>query len=395
MKIKKLFLFISVSTLLLCLAASLTATSMTAASLPDGGNLPSGDISVPDMALSARAAVLTDGAGRVLMAKNADARLPMASTTKLMTALVAIESLPMQTVIKIPASAVGIEGSSIYLTEGEELTLEALLYALMLESANDAATAIAIAVAGSTDSFAALMNERAAAMGLKDTHFDNPHGLDSDTHYTTARELAAIAAAAFDNADLRRIAGTYRKTIPMGEKDGARLLINHDRLLRSYEGTIGGKTGFTKKSGRCLVTAAERDGLRLIAVTLSAPDDWRDHERMLDYGFAEYESVELCPARECRFLLSLDGGEQRGVIGSNTQAVRVTLPRQRGEVTISPTLPVSIQAPVRRGDLLGTVSWVSNGRVIATAQVTAEYSAMAKKQRNLGLIEWIRAILGF
>lgn len=395
MKIKKLFLFISVSTLLLCLAASLTATSMTAASLPDGGNLPSGDISVPDMALSARAAVLTDGAGRVLMAKNADARLPMASTTKLMTALVAIESLPMQTVIKIPASAVGIEGSSIYLTEGEELTLEALLYALMLESANDAATAIAIAVAGSTDSFAALMNERAAAMGLKDTHFDNPHGLDSDTHYTTARELAAIAAAAFDNADLRRIAGTYRKTIPMGEKDGARLLINHDRLLRSYEGTIGGKTGFTKKSGRCLVTAAERDGLRLIAVTLSAPDDWRDHERMLDYGFAEYESVELCPARECRFLLSLDGGEQRGVIGSNTQAVRVTLPRQRGEVTISPALPVSIQAPVRRGDLLGTVSWVSNGRVIATAQVTAEYSAMAKKQRNLGLIEWIRAILGF
>lgn len=395
MKIKKLFLFISVSTLLLCLAASLTATSMTAASLPDGGNLPSGDISVPDMALSARAAVLTDGAGRVLMAKNADARLPMASTTKLMTALVAIESLPMQTVIKIPASAVGIEGSSIYLTEGEELTLEALLYALMLESANDAATAIAIAVAGSTDSFAALMNERAAAMGLKDTHFDNPHGLDSDTHYTTARELAAIAAAAFDNADLRRIAGTYRKTIPMGENDGARLLINHDRLLRSYEGTIGGKTGFTKKSGRCLVTAAERDGLRLIAVTLSAPDDWRDHERMLDYGFAEYESVELCPERECRFLLSLDGGEQRGVIGSNTQAVRVTLPRQRGEVTISPALPVSIQAPVRRGDLLGTVSWVCDGRVIATAQVTAEYSAMAKKQRNLGLIEWIRAILGF
>lgn len=395
MKIKKLFLFISVSTLLLCLAASLTATSMTAASLPDGGNLPSGDISVPDMALSARAAVLTDGAGSVLMAKNADARLPMASTTKLMTALVAIESLPMQTVIKIPASAVGIEGSSIYLTEGEELTLEALLYALMLESANDAATAIAIAVAGSTDSFAALMNERAAAMGLKDTHFDNPHGLDSDTHYTTARELAAIAAAAFDNADLRRIAGTYRKTIPMGENDGARLLINHDRLLRSYEGTIGGKTGFTKKSGRCLVTAAERDGLRLIAVTLSAPDDWRDHERMLDYGFAEYESVELCPARECRFLLSLDGGEQRGVIGSNTQAVRVTLPRQRGEVTISPALPVSIQAPVRRGDLLGTVSWVCDGRVIATAQVTAEYSAMAKKQRNLGLIEWIRAILGF
>lgn len=368
---------------------------MTAASLPDGGNLPSGDISVPDMALSARAAVLTDGAGCVLMAKNADARLPMASTTKLMTALVAIESLPMQTVIKIPASAVGIEGSSIYLTEGEELTLEALLYALMLESANDAATAIAIAVAGSTDSFAALMNERSAAMGLKDTHFDNPHGLDSDTHYTTARELAAIAAAAFDNADLRRIAGTYRKTIPMGENDGARLLINHDRLLRSYEGTIGGKTGFTKKSGRCLVTAAERDGLRLIAVTLSAPDDWRDHERMLDYGFAEYESVELCPARECRFLLSLDGGEQRGVIGSNTQAVRVTLPRQRGEVTISPALPVSIQAPVRRGDLLGTVSWVCDGRVIATAQVTAEYSAMAKKQRNLGLIEWIRAILGF
>lgn len=395
MKIKKLFLFISVSILALCLAASLTATSMTAAYLPEGGNLPSGDISAPDMALSARAAVLTDGAGRVLMAKNADMRLPMASTTKLMTALVAIESLPLQTVIRIPAAAVGIEGSSIYLTEGEELTLEALLYALMLESANDAATAIAIAVAGSADSFAELMNERAAALGLKDTHFDNPHGLDSDTHYTTARELAAIAAAAFDNTELRRISGTYRKTIPMGDNDGARLLINHDRLLRSYEGTIGGKTGFTKKSGRCLVTAAERDGLRLIAVTLSDPDDWQDHERMLDYGFSKYESVELCRARECRFLLSLSGGEQRGVIGSNTQAVRVTLPRQREEVTISPSLPASIQAPVRRGEPLGTVSWVCGGRVIATADVTAEYSAMAKKQRTPSLIERIRSILGF
>ena len=153
--------------------------------------------------------------GDVIFGQNQNARLPMASTTKLMTALVAVESLPVETAVKIPAEAVGVEGSSIYLTEGEVLTLEQLLYALLLESANDAATAIAIAVAGSVSAFAERMNARAASLGLTDTHFVNPHGLDAEGHYTTAYELALITREALQNPTLRRICETSRKTIPL------------------------------------------------------------------------------------------------------------------------------------------------------------------------------------
>lgn len=391
MNIKKLFTQIFA----ICLATLTTVTTISSTSIPEKDNPPSGTVATPDLSLSARSAVLIDGDGHVLMAQNADTPLPMASTTKIMTALVALETMSLDSLIAIPAGAVGVEGSSIYLTPGEKLTLEELLYALMLESANDAAVAIAIAVAGSTDSFVDLMNKRAESLELQSTHFDNPHGLDSDTHQTTARELAIIAAEAFKNKDFCRIAGTYRQTIPMGGDGEARLLVNHNRLLRSYDGVIGGKTGFTKKSGRCLVTAAERDGLRLIAVTLSDPDDWRDHESMLDYGFAEYERVEICNERDCRFLVSLNNGEQRSIIVSNASAIRVTLPKSHGEITFFPSLPVNVTAPVRHGCMIGTVSWVCDGELIATTSLTAEYSAMAKKQNKMSLIERIKAFLGF
>ena len=185
------------------------------------------------LSVSAKSAVLYDAGGAgVLWEKNAHERLPMASTTKIMTALVALENLPLDTVVSVPAAAVGVEGSSVYLCEGEKQTLEALLFALMLESANDAATAIAIAVAGSVGEFAQLMNRRAESMGLHDTHFVNPHGLDDPEHYTTACDLAVITAEALKDPDFRRIAGTYRTSMPLGDTPGARLLINHNRLLR-------------------------------------------------------------------------------------------------------------------------------------------------------------------
>lgn len=217
--------------------------------------------------VSARGAVLYDaseGGAGVLWEKNAHARMPMASTTKIMTALVAIESLPLTTAIQIPAAAVGVEGSSVYLREGEKQTLEALLYAMMLESANDAATAIAIAVAGSVEAFAELMNRRAADMGLGDTHFVNPHGLDAPEHFTSAYDLALIASEALKNPELRKIAGTYRSSMPLGDESGARLLINHNRLLRSYPGAIGGKTGFTKKAADALFRQPSVTGCDLL-----------------------------------------------------------------------------------------------------------------------------------
>ena len=189
---------------------------------------------------SAKAHILLEASsGAVLAQKNADARLPMASTTKIMTALAALDALPLDTTVRIPAAAVGVEGSSVYLAQDEVLTLKELLYALLLESANDAAVAIAIAVDGSVDAFADRMNRYAAQLGLKDTHFVNPHGLDDDAHYTTARELALITRAALENPDFREIVSTQKTVIPLRGSEGVRLLLNHNRLLREYDGCIG------------------------------------------------------------------------------------------------------------------------------------------------------------
>ena len=182
--------------------------------------------------ISARSACLVDAdSGKLLYSKNADKRMPMASTTKVMTAIVALESkVPLDTVIKIPKAAVGIEGSSVYLKEGESIALEDLLYSLLLASANDASVAIAIAVAGSEDAFVELMNKKARELGLSNTHFSNPHGLDDKEHYTTARELAQIMAYALQNESFMTICGTYKKLLQ--RDSGTRLLVNHNRLLK-------------------------------------------------------------------------------------------------------------------------------------------------------------------
>ena len=218
------------------------------------------------LALSAQAAILLDAdSGNVLYEQHASTRLPMASTTKIMTALVVAEQLDPSTPVCIDRRAVGIEGSSIYLYEGEWLTVEQLLLGLLLESANDAAVALAIATADDVAAFAELMNKKAAALGLINTHFENPHGLDADTHYTTAHDLAIIAAEALKNPTLRRIMSTRRATIPLcdmqsPEKEidlatdaepsalvGTRVLLNHNKMLRYYDGAIGVKTGYTKE----------------------------------------------------------------------------------------------------------------------------------------------------
>ena len=226
-------------------------TSETPAdTVPEGciGSLP----------VSAESAILIEAkTGTALYEKKADERLPMASTTKIMTALVALELAPPETVVTVPREAVGTEGSSVYLFEGEQLTLEQLLYALLLASANDAAVAIACGTAGSVEAFAGKMNEKAASLGLRNTHFVNPHGLDDPDHYTSARDLAVIARAALEVPLIRKAVSTQKITIPHNAEDGVRLLVNHNKLLRTYDGAIGVKTGFTKRSGRCLVSAAE------------------------------------------------------------------------------------------------------------------------------------------
>ncbi len=325
--------------------------------------------------ISAKAAVLIEAStGRVISAKNADMRLPMASTTKIMTALVAIENCDVSTVVTISPDAVGVEGSSIYLFEGEQLTLEDLLYALLLASANDAAAAIAIEVGGSIEGFAEMMNEKAREMGLSNTHFTNPHGLDDPEHYTTAAELAKIASVAMKNEVFRTIVSTRKRTIPQNDGEGVRLLVNHNKLLNSYEGCIGVKTGFTKQSGRCLVSAAERDEIELIAVTLSAPDDWNDHKTMLDYGFSLYESRTLCGEGEFRYTMPVISGNMDYVILKNENVVALTLPKTAPEIKCTAELPSFIYAPVNQGEQVGSLIYTVDGKIVAEVPLVASYS---------------------
>lgn len=321
--------------------------------------------------VSARSAVLIDAAsGIVMYEKNADERLPMASTTKIMTALVALENAELDTVVEVPSAAVGIEGSSVCLQNGEKMKLGELLYAMMLESANDAAAAVAITVGGSIEDFARMMNEKAQSLGLVNTSFANPHGLDADGHYTTARELASIASEALKNADFAEMVSTYRKNIPTD--GGYRYLMNHNKMLKLYDGAIGVKTGFTKKSGRCLVSAATRDGMTLVAVTLNAPDDWRDHTDLLDYGFENYEVRKLAEVGEYEFELSQIGKEIGTVRVNNHDAVSVCLKKTSGEISKTVYLPRMLWSSVESGEMLGRIEFALDGSVVATLPLCAE-----------------------
>lgn len=242
----------------------------------------------------AKAACLIDGkSGAVLYEKSGNLRLPMASTTKIMTALVVLEHLPFDTIVTVPKEATLVEGSSVYLRESEKITVKELLYGLLLESGNDAAHTLAVAVAGDLPSFAALMNQKAAALGLHDTHFENPHGLSADGHYTTAYELARITAEAMKNEFFRSAVATKKHVAPALDGELTRYFFNHNKLLRLYDGACGVKTGFTKAAGRCLVSAAERDGSLFIAVTLDDSNDWNDHMAMLSYASAQFDTVEI------------------------------------------------------------------------------------------------------
>ena len=331
------------------------------------------------ISVSAQSAVLINAEnGDIYFEKNAEKRLPMASTTKIMTALVAIENSNMQDTVIIDRRAVGIEGSSVYLTDGELLTMGDLLHCLLLASANDAAEAIALEIGGSIEGFADMMNKKANELGLQNTHFDNPHGLDSEAHYTTARDLAAITAYALKNSDFSKIVSTYKKNIECDV--GTRYLINHNRLLRSYDGCIGVKTGFTKRSGRCLVSAAERDGMCLIAVTLNAPDDWNDHKRMFDHGFSSYHKLILLGEKEYSISLPVVGGKEQTVLVRSTNSVESILPASvsTDDCKVEISLPHFLYAPIEKGAIIGKASCYIDGKLIGESDIIALYGVQRR-----------------
>lgn len=312
----------------------------------------------------------------VLSQSDAHEHLPMASTTKIMTAIVALENGDIDAVVTIPKQAVGVEGSSVYLKAGEKLTLEQLLYAVMLQSANDAATAVAIEVGGSEENFVAMMNDKAAELGMKDTCFANPHGLPDDSHFSSAYDMAVLMSYAMGNSEFRKITSTENKNL------GERYISNHNKLLWLYEYCTGGKTGFTKKAGRCLVSSAEKDGARLACVTLGAPNDWNDHKELFNYGFSLYTAETLCAAGEREYRLPVVGSTVQYVSAVNTDAVSASLLKD-DSITFTVELDRFLYAPVSAGDSVGRIVFYRNGRYAGESNITATESAEYYKKPSL------------
>lgn len=320
---------------------------------------------------SAKACIVIDAAsGRSLLEHNADAALPMASTTKVMTALLALELGDLSAPVTCGRNAFGVPGTSIYLSLGESLTLEQMLYGLMLSSGNDAAVAIAEHIGGSVDDFCRLMTQRASQLGCTDTVFLTPHGLPCEGHHTTARDLALIAREAMTHQVFRSIVSTKRATIPWSGHDYDRVLNNKNKLLSTYEGATGIKTGYTKAAGRCLVFGAERNGMEIIGVVLNCADWFNEATRLMDMAFAEYERCTLLLAGETIRTLPVehaDGAEVGALLTANLSATvpKGALPQ------IEIDLPQSLDAPVQAGQVVGEVLMRHNGQVLCAVPLVA------------------------
>ena len=316
---------------------------------------------------AASAVLIEQESGRVLYAQNADEERLIASITKIMTAVVAIEHGDLRAEYTVTWDDMA-EGSSMYLAPGDVLTLEELLYGLMLSSGNDAALAVAHCVAEEVDAFVALMNEMAQRLAMSHSHFANPNGLDAEGHYASAADMARLTAYALENQVFRRIVSTASITI------GERYLTNHNKLLRLYDGCLGVKTGYTQAAGRTLVSAAQREGMTLICVTLHDGDDWNDHMALLDFGFASYHMA--VSAGQVLASVLVRGGTSKTVMLAAKEDLRY--PVADGErLTVEVNVPVSVAAPLVPGEVVGEAVVRLDGEAVASVDlIAAEPSAM-------------------
>lgn len=322
-------------------------------------------------AISAECAILIDAqTGRVLYEKKAEEKSLIASTTKIMTALVICEQTNVLDRVKIPKEAVSIEGSSMYLKEGEVLTVQELLYGLMLQSGNDAAVALAIYCGGTVEGFTELMNDKAHRLGMTQSHFANPNGLDSPGNYSTARDMAILTAYAMQNPIFAQTVST--KTITIGE----RCLRNHNKLLWQLEGANGVKTGYTKAAGRILISSVTRMGRQLIAVTFNAPDDWQDHKTLIEDGFSRFTVQQLVRQGQTLGQLELAGGQEASVDLIAAEDFSYSL-AQGERVTISLPEAGFAYAPVAEGQEAGFAHILVDGT--AVAKVPLVYGATIER----------------
>lgn len=339
--------------------------------------------SFPALGESALAyAVINGDTGEVLLEKNADARLPEASTTKIMTALLLCEKFPdLDTAVTVSDKALAVEGTSMGLKAGDVVTAYDLLYGMMLASGNDAANAAAIAVSGSIEEFVSLMNSKALALGLKNTHFNTPSGLDGESHYTTATELALITLYALQNENVAKAVSTKEITLKIGSPSRSIHLKNHNRLLFLYDDIIGVKTGYTSKAGRTLVSAAKQDGKYVIAVTLNDKNDWEDHRELIDKGYSLLKEEKAADGIEDMSLPLASGGE-----------TSVTLPKYKyfsaGNLKEGKKiyLPRFLYLPIKKGEDLGTIEYYGDYRLIKRISITAKEDIPLQKYKNTKVI---------
>ena len=328
------------------------------------------------------AVVLTADTGTVLFEKDGHTPRPVASTTKIMTALLALEAAQEQgdPLVDITQEMVAVEGSSMGLQAGDSISLTGLAAGMLLASGNDAANAAALYLDGSLESFAARMNQRAAALGMEDTHFVTPSGLDGEDaqglgHLSAAYDMALLARAALEDQAFRQLCSSPSLAVEFAEPVKRVTYTNHNKLLAQYQGCVGVKTGFTKEAGRCLVSAAERDGALLIAVTLNAPNDWEDHTALLDYGFSQVEPYQLAGG-DVRLTVPVVGSPEEAVSLRGSNGGEVTLPLGQGaQVERVVHAPKFLYAPVEAGEQVGEICWYLEGQLLGSAPLTAAGAA--------------------
>lgn len=326
----------------------------------------------PPRITATAAAVVDVETGQILYEKQIHLCRPPASLTKVLTAIIAIEEGNLKEKVKVSRRAAYQEGSSIYLEEGEELSLEELLYGVMLASGNDAAVAVAEHISGSVEEFARLMNKKAKEMGAKNSNFVNPSGLPHPDHYSTAYDLAMIMRQAMKNEVFARITATKYKTISWADNDWGRGLRNHNKLLWSYPDITGGKTGYTRAAGRCLITSAKRNGREVIAVVLNSPNDWLEVRTLLDYGLDNFKRVKVIEKGDIIHQLEWEGSREGEISFLAERPLTVLVPeggkiKIRKEVYLKPELKL----PIRKGEIIGSLYLYAGEQLLGKTELIA------------------------
>ncbi len=347
----------------------------------------------PDVSAKA-AAVISADTCEVVWEKNGSQKLPMASTTKIMSALLCIESGGLDEPFTVDSKAIHVEGSSMGLREGDTVTKYALCCGMLLPSGNDAANAAAVRIAGSTERFAEMMNDRAREMGLSHTWFVTPSGLEGEGHGSSACDMAVLAAEALKNDTFRSICSSETIQTEFGAPPYKRWLKNTNKLLSLYSGTYGVKTGFTDEAGRCLVSACEREGKRLICVTLNDPNDWNDHMALFDYGFGQVETIRAVPPESLE--VPLAGGEkERLSLKAEEDITFTSAGAESGDLSYQVLSAPFVYAPVSEGENVAQLSISLSGRELKRIPLyAAEDAPAAVLPEKQGIIDKLKKILG-